>query len=139
MQTEILYVEDNPADVFLLGEAIRRRCGAALLSTVDDGESALSFLNGAKLLPCAIVLDIGLPRIDGAEVLRVIKSNPSFRSVPTAVFADLSVQRQMKRDGHLPELFLTKPSDLDGYDVVAGQILALCDPANYAKAAEQPD
>ena len=137
MHTEILYVEDNPADVFLLGEAIRRKSNAVLLSTVDDGESALSFLNGAKLLPCAIVLDVGLPRIDGTEVLRVIKSNPSFRCVPTAVFADQSVQRQMKRDGHLPELFLTKPSDLDGYDTVAGQILALCDPAYYLKAAEQ--
>jgi CheY-like chemotaxis protein len=139
MLTEILYVEDNPADVFLLGEAIRKKTDAVVLSSVDDGESALSFLNGAKLLPCAIVLDIGLPRIDGAEVLRVIKSNPSFRSVPTAVFADQSAQRQIKRDGHLPELFLTKPSDLDGYDTVASQILALCDTANYAKVAEQSD
>ncbi len=139
MQTEILYVEDNPADVFLLGEAIRRKSAAVMLSSFDDGESALSFLHGAKLLPCAIVLDIGLPRIDGAEVLRVLKSNPSFRSVPTAVFADQSVQRQMKKDGHLPELFLTKPSDLDGYDTVAGQILALCGSANYAKAADQSD
>jgi two-component system response regulator len=139
MRTEILYVEDNPADVFLLGEAIRKQSDGVLLSSVDDGESALSFLHGAKLLPCAIVLDIGLPRIDGTEVLKVLKSNPSFRSVPTAVFADQSAQRQMKKDGHLPELFLTKPSDLDGYDTVAGQILALCDSTNYAKAAERSD
>lgn len=139
MHTEILYVEDNPADVFLLGEAIRRKSDAVLFSTVDDGESALSFLKGAKLLPCAIVLDVGLPRIDGAEVLRAIKSNPSFRSVPTAVFADHSVQRQIKSAGHLPELFLTKPSDLDGYDAVAGQILALCGAAHRAHTVEKPD
>src|SRR6202000_1634783 len=101
MLTEILYVEDNPADVFLLGEAIRRKSNAVLLSTVDDGESALSFLNGAKLLPCAIVLDIGLPRIDGTEVLKVLKSNPSFRSVPTAVFADQRAPRQLRREGHV--------------------------------------
>ncbi len=139
MQTEILYVEDNPADVFLLGEAIRRKSDAVLLSTVDDGESALSFLNGAKLLPCAIVLDVCLPRLDGTEVLRVIKSDPSLRSVPTAVFADQSVQREIKKNGHLPELFLTKPSDLDGYDAVAGQILALCGIAKRSQAPEKPD
>jgi CheY-like chemotaxis protein len=139
MLTEILYVEDNPADVFLLGEAIRRQSDAVLLSTLDDGESALSFLNGARLLPCAIVLDIGLPRIDGTEVLRVIKSDPSFRSVPTAVFADESGRRQIERAGHLPELFLTKPSDLDGYDAVAVQILALCGAARRGQATEQSD
>jgi CheY-like chemotaxis protein len=139
MQTEILYVEDNPADVFLLGEAIRRQSNAVLLSSVDDGESALSFLNAATLLPCAIVLDLGLPRIDGAEVLRVLKSNPSFRSVPTAVFAEHSVECQMRKDGHLPELFLIKPSDLEGYDTIASQILALCGSRNLPKPAEQPE
>ena len=126
MQPEILYVEDNPADVFLLREAMSKLDRNLNMISVGDGEAAISFLNEAEVPPSVIVLDLGLPILDGTEVLRVVKSTPEFSAVPTVVFADNAARRRLENDGHAPDLFLVKPGDLEGYTTIATQILALC-------------
>lgn len=123
---EILYVEDNPADVFLLSTAVKRIDSALVLTSVGDGQAAIEFLKAASGSPCVIVLDLGLPRVDGAEVLAAVKSNPELRSVPTVVFAGREGRRRIEKAGYLPELFLSKPMDLDGYVAIAKQIVELC-------------
>src|ERR1700678_1096592 len=96
---EILYVEDNPADVFLLSTAIKRLNSALVMTSVGDGEKALEFLRNADGCPCVIVLDLGLPRVDGIEVFRAIKSNPDFRECPTVVFAERDGKARIERSG----------------------------------------
>jgi CheY-like chemotaxis protein len=129
MHTEILYVEDNPADVYLLREAVLKLNAGIRIVNVEDGEAALALLAGAEPPPCVIVLDLGLPKIDGTEVLRAVKSRPDLNAVPTVVFADTTARRYVQKKGHIPDLFLTKPLDLAGYATIAGQILALCQPS----------
>ena len=124
---EILYVEDNPADVYLLSTAIKRINSALVMTSVGDGEKALEFLRKASGCPCVIVLDLGLPRIDGVEVLKAVKSNPDFRDCPTVVFAESDGKARIERSGHIPELILSKPMDLEGYVGVAKQIIDLCE------------
>ncbi|SRR6266566_4663435 len=126
MLPDILYVEDNPAEVFLLAEAVRKVDPTLKLKSVSDGESALAFLSAATDQPCVIVLDLGLPKIDGAEVFKAVKSNPAFNAVPTIVFASPAARRKIETTGYAPDLFLTKPMDLDGYADIAAQIVALC-------------
>ncbi|HWE49764.1 MAG TPA: response regulator [Bryobacteraceae bacterium] len=123
---EILYVEDNPADVFLLSTAIKRINSALVMTSVGDGEKALEFLRNASGCPCAIVLDLGLPKVDGVEVLKALKSNPEFRDCPTIVFAEREGRARIEKSGYTPELILPKPMDLDGYVEVAKQIIELC-------------
>ena len=127
MPAKILYVEDNPGEVFLLKEAVRTLNKNVQLVTAGDGEVALKLLLSASVRPCVIVLDLGLPGIDGTEVLKVVKSHPELKAVPTVVFAEKAVRKQIQITGHTPDLFLSKPMDLDGYTVVAKQIIALCD------------
>ena len=124
---EIIYVEDNPADVFLLSTAIKRINSALVMTSVGDGEKALEFLRKAIGCPCAIVLDLGLPRVDGVEVLKAVKSNPDFRDCPTIVFATRDGRARIERSGHTPELIVAKPMDFDGYVNVARQIIELCE------------
>jgi len=126
---EILYVEDNPADVFLISTAIKKIDSDLILTSVGDGEAALEFLKKSSGQPCVILLDLGLPRVDGTEVFRALKSDPKLRDVPTVVFAEREGRRRVESTGHVPDLFLSKPMDLDGYVTIAKQIVDLCQPA----------
>lgn len=71
---EILIVEDNPADVYLIRRAIEAANLSAGLEVIRDGEQAIRFLdevdNDAKPCPDLIILDINLPRKPGADVLQ---------------------------------------------------------------------
>lgn len=124
---EILYVEDNPADVFLLSTAIKKINTSLVMTSVGDGEKALEFLRNANGGPCVIVLDLGLPRVDGVEVLKAIKSNPDFQDCPVVVFAERDGRARIEQSGHKPELIVRKPMDLDGYADIAGKIINLCE------------
>jgi CheY-like chemotaxis protein len=126
MPAEILYVEDNPGEVFLLREAFRRLNQNVRLVTAGDGEVALALLLTQSLRPSVIVLDLDIPKIDGTEVFKAVKSHPELRAVPTVVFAEKAARRKIHSTGFAPDLFLTKPMDLDGYTAVAKQIISLC-------------
>jgi chemotaxis family two-component system response regulator Rcp1 len=130
MPAEILYVEDNPGEVFLLREAVRRLNRDVRLVTAGDGEVALALLLTDSLRPSVIVLDLDIPKIDGTEVFKVVKSHPELNSVPTVVFAEKAARGKIQLTGFAPDLFLTKPMDLDGYTAVAKQIISLCAPSD---------
>jgi CheY-like chemotaxis protein len=126
MLAEIFYVEDNPAEVFLLQDAVRKLNENFRVVPAKDGEIALALLRSASVLPCVIVLDVNVPKIDGTEVLMAVKSHPELRAIPTVVFADGAARKRIQLTKHNPDLFLSKPMDLEGYADVAEQIIALC-------------
>jgi chemotaxis family two-component system response regulator Rcp1 len=126
MRAEILYVEDNPAEFVLLREAVRKLNENVRLVSAGDGEVALALLMSEAVRPSVIVLDLDIPKIDGTEVLKAVKSHHELKAVPTVVFAEKAARRQIEMNGIAPDLFLTKPMDLDGYTVVAEKIIALC-------------
>jgi chemotaxis family two-component system response regulator Rcp1 len=126
MPAEILYVEDNPGEVFLLREAVGKLNEDVRLVSAGDGEVALSLLLSESVRPSVIVLDLDIPKIDGTEVLKAVKSHRQLRVVPTVVFAEEAARKQIEMAGYTPDLFLSKPMDLDGYMVVASKIIALC-------------
>lgn len=126
MPAKIFYVEDNPGEVFLLQEAVRKLNKNVQWVTAGNGEVALNLLLSASVQPCVIVLDLNLPGMSGAEVLKAVKSHPELRAVPTVVFAETAARTQIEMTGYIPELFLNKPMDLNGYVGVAQKIIALC-------------
>jgi CheY-like chemotaxis protein len=136
MPAEILYVEDNPGEVFLLREAVRRLDENVRLVSAGDGEVALELLLSATVRPSVIVLDLDVPKIDGTEVLKAVKSHHELRVVPTVVFAEKSARTQIETTGYAPDLFLSKPMDLDGYAVVAEKIIALCAASDSAGSSQ---
>lgn len=86
----VLLVEDNPADVYLVEEAIKEHQLAVDLLVVEDGEAAIRFLEEASAangnLPTAVVLDWNLPRRSGSEVLQHVRTNSRFPDIPVIVF-----------------------------------------------------
>ena len=83
----MLLVEDNPADIRLTREALRG-CGITNpMDVVTDGAAALAYLHREPPYhhtsrPGLILLDLNLPRLDGGQVLTVIKTDPELRTIP---------------------------------------------------------
>lgn len=95
---EVLFVEDNPADVELTLRAFRHAKFTNVITVARDGVEALEYLfrigRYAKRTgdqPQLVLLDLGLPRVSGLEVLRQMRSNESTRAIPVVV---LTVSRQ---------------------------------------------
>jgi len=83
----ILLVEDNEDDIELTLRAFAKSGIANELTIARDGEEALAFLHrdAAATLPEVVLLDLKLPKVDGLEVLRQIKSDAALRVIPVVM------------------------------------------------------
>ena len=125
---EILLVEDNPGDVRLTRELFSESRVRNRLSVAGDGAEALAFLRqeGPHLhsrRPDLILLDLNLPRIDGRQVLAVIKSDQALRRIPVVVFSSSKADEDIRESYELhANCYLTKPMNLDEFTVAVRSI-----------------
>ena len=119
-EVEILLVEDNAADVELTLHALRRDNLANQIHVARDGEEALAFLfdpqktNHAHLK--LVLLDLKLPKVDGLEVLRVVKGDPRTRSIPVVIMTSSREECDLVRSYDLGvNSYLQKPVDFDQF------------------------
>jgi len=95
---DILLVEDNKDDLDLTLAALHEAIAGARIATARDGQEALDFIFCAgghagrdfERQPKLILLDLNLPRIDGLEVLKQIKSHPSTQAIPVVMLTSSS-------------------------------------------------
>jgi two-component system, chemotaxis family, response regulator Rcp1 len=125
---QILLVEDNPADVNMMQETLADSKIANTLDVVYDGERALQYLRregafaGAPR-PDLILLDIGLPRMSGLEVLAEIKADPELKRIPVIVLTTSKAEEDIYKSYELhANSYITKPVDLDGFLKVVSAI-----------------
>ena len=114
---DILLVEDNPADVRLLKEALRETNSPNRLQVATDGEQTLDILRERSLamnLPDLIVLDLNLPRKSGHEVLQEIKKDSSLRRIPVIVLTTSTDANDIASVYDLSgNCYVQKPNDFD--------------------------
>ena len=97
----VLLVEDNPDDMELTVRAFRKSNIGNRVVVVQDGAEAVSWLlepgpDGAmRPLPEVVLLDLKLPRLDGLEVLRRIRSDPRTKLLPVVVLTSSNEERDM--------------------------------------------
>ena len=128
----ILVVEDNPADVFLLRHALDEHGEDYQLEVLRDGAEAILFVQQQRTLasdptPCAIVLDLHLPKHDGAAVLKAIRLEPTLAHIHVVALTSLASpaeETEVRKMG--PRLYRAKPTELDGWIELAGEILEIC-------------
>ena len=99
---EILLAEDSDADAEMTIRALRRNNLANHLVWVKDGAEALDFIfrRGAYAqrpegAPKLVLLDLKMPKVDGIEVLRQIKSNEATRTIPVVMLTSSAEERDI--------------------------------------------
>ena len=130
---KIVVVEDNYADVYLLRHALDQHDEGYILEVLRDGEEAIDFVNQQRLAgpqhgePCVIVLDLHLPKHDGAAVLKVIKQEPVLASVQVVALTTLASPKDEEVVRELGvRLYKAKPTLLEEWIKLAGEILEIC-------------
>jgi CheY-like chemotaxis protein len=126
---EILLVDDNDDDVVLLEESFRDSRFLNLLQVVNDGEQAIQYLRrqgryqSAKT-PGLVLLDINMPKMNGFEVLQVMKADPLLKTIPVVMLTTSTRDEDIARsyDGGACS-FVSKPVSLDKLKEVIKQFM----------------
>ena len=116
-----MMVEDNLADTILMKVAFKENRIPGNLNVLGDGEQALDYLNrqgkytDAKT-PDFILLDLNLPRMDGREFLKRVKSEGLFKTIPVIVLTSSKLESDIREVYEMnANCYVVKPSNLDGY------------------------
>jgi two-component system, response regulator len=128
---EILLVEDNPEDLELAQRALRKANFTSRIHVARDGAEALEFIfcEGAHAarkienMPKVILLDLKLPKVDGLEVLKRLKTDPRTRTIPVVVLTSSKEQSDVVKSYHLGvNSYIVKPVNFEGFAAVVGQL-----------------
>jgi CheY-like chemotaxis protein len=123
-QIHILLVDDNEGDILLTREALEEARIINKISIAYDGIQAIDLLKKsarvAGTMPDLILLDINLPKMNGTEVLSIIKNDPDLRRIPVIMLTTSSSEKDILASyNNYANCYITKPVDLDRFmDVV---------------------
>jgi chemotaxis family two-component system response regulator Rcp1 len=128
MALEVLLVEDSPGDVRLTREAFREANGAIHLHVACDGVEAMAFLRKQgphtdAPRPDLILLDLNLPKMDGREVLALIKEDQDLKTIPTVILTTSEAEADIVTSYQLQaNCYLSKPVQLDDFEAIVRSI-----------------
>jgi CheY-like chemotaxis protein len=114
----ILLAEDNPADVYLICEALKEHAVKCPVQTVGDGKEVLALIDSqdSGWRPELIILDLNLPRHDGIELLRKLRSTEGLNQVPVVVLTSSDSPSDRATATELGATrYLSKPSNLEQF------------------------
>jgi CheY-like chemotaxis protein len=118
---EILLVEDNPGDVRLIQEVFKDAKIYNSMQIAYDGEAAMKILrkegeHSNAAYPDLILLDLNLPKKDGREVLREIKSDGTLKCIPVVILTTSNAEEDLIETYRMnANCYITKPVDLDQF------------------------
>lgn len=119
----IVLVEDNPDDERLTLRALRRGKISNEILVAHNGEEALELIFAQNPLPCVVLLDLKLPKIDGLEVLRSLRQTEMTRLLPVVMLTSSSEERDIIESFSLgANSYVRKPVDIDQFTEAVRQL-----------------
>ncbi len=125
---EILLLEDEPSDAYLVKMALKEGKVLAHLHHVADGREGLDFLNRTEKYvdvprPDLIFLDLNMPRMNGREFLTAIKADDRYKGIPVVVLTTSDVEKDVISSYQLGATsYITKPVDMPQFVKAIQQI-----------------
>jgi CheY-like chemotaxis protein len=116
----ILLAEDNPADVYLIREALKEHGVECAMQVASDGKEVLGLISGDGSGTAddfgLIILDLNLPRHDGIEILERLRESTRMAQVPVVVLTSSDSPQDRLVATHLgARRYLRKPSNLEQF------------------------
>lgn len=122
----ILLVEDNPVDIDLTIRAFKKRNLNNPIQIARNGEEALKYIekwDAGDQTPVVILLDLKMPKVDGLEVLKVLKNHEKYATIPVVVLTTSSDNKDIEKAYKLgANSYIVKPVNFDKFVEVASQI-----------------
>ena len=124
-------MEDNPSDVELTLHSLKSSKLSNQIEVVRDGAEALEFIfctgtyarRNIENSPKMVLLDLKLPKVDGLEVLRAVKSDPRTRPIPVVVLTSSGEERYIIESYQLGvNSYIVKPVDFEQFTSVVRQL-----------------
>jgi two-component system, response regulator len=109
---QILLAEDDPDDVFLTLEALRESAPLINVKVVADGEELFAYLK--KFSPQLILLDLNMPKMDGRQALKTLKTDKTLHHIPVVVFTTSKSQEDINFSYQMGvNSYISKPDSFD--------------------------
>jgi CheY-like chemotaxis protein len=124
----ILYAEDDPDDFRLLHDALLLADASLQIARANDGEEALRILQSAEdhMLPCLIILDINMPKIDGRQAILLIKADERLQHIPIVTFTTSTNPLDKLLCQKLQVDCFSKPGNINEIEAMAERLLDYC-------------
>jgi DNA-binding response OmpR family regulator len=115
----LILIEDNECDVILTKRAIKKLCPQCDMEVAMDGLKGLQFIyndENARSIDL-ILLDLNLPKVDGLEILRKVKSDPEKRKIPVVILTSSSYERdRINAEKNGADMYVVKPLGLKEFE-----------------------
>ena len=122
----IILVEDNPVDLDLMIRALKKHNLGNTIEIARDGQEMLDWIprwERGEPLPCVILLDLKLPKINGLEVLRQLRNHTLSQSIPIVVLTSSNEDSDIETAYSLhANSYIVKPVNFDKFIEVTRQI-----------------
>lgn len=125
----VLYADDDFDDLELVQDAFSRYSKNVEVMTAKDGSEALTYLQSLSKsdpAPCLVILDINMPILNGKEVLKRIRSDERFESVPVVLFTTSSLPQDQAFAQKYNAGFVTKPLDVAQMELITELFIDHC-------------
>jgi CheY-like chemotaxis protein len=125
----ILYVDDDPDDLAIFTEIVKKIGTGFTIREATDGVHALEILRQMKEeenLPCLIVLDINMPRMDGKQTLIRLQGDRVLSAIPVVLYSTSSSELDKTFSKAKNVELITKPINYDNLTFTVNRLLAYC-------------
>jgi CheY-like chemotaxis protein len=125
----VLLIDDDKDDLEMLQQALKAIDGEHKIIEAYNGVEGLEKLNelaASQSLPCLIVLDINMPRMDGRQAFVALKSDERFSNIPVVIFSTSSSQLDKTFFEHYKTAYLVKPINFTELARTAQRMINTC-------------
>ncbi len=128
---EIIVVEDSPYDAEMIVDALKIKGLAKKIMVLEDGALVLDYIfskgrfknNESKPNPKLILLDLKMPKVNGIEALKQLKSNPDTKHIPVVVLTSSKEEIDIKTAYKFgANSYIVKPVDFEGFEEAVGEV-----------------